>query len=89
MWPFKRKKSPGEAEISRAEFAAVIISTVALVFAVGVARWSWLILDEQIELRKEFETLKGRQAQVETQYEVWLAELQDQWKELEAEKRAE
>ena len=75
MWKFWKCKE-GAGAISGAVMAAIVISTISLVLAAGVARWSWLMLDEQIQLRKDFEKLKNDQAQTQIQYEFWLQKLQ-------------
>jgi len=77
MWPFKRSS---ERNISGPVFAALVVSFIGLMFVIGVARWSWLLLDEQIRLRSEVEALKERQAQVETQYEFWLKQVEKKLK---------
>jgi hypothetical protein len=63
-------------EIPKPMVAAVIISVVALAAALGTARWSWLLLDEQIKLREEFMQLRNTQEQTAIQYEFWLEKLQ-------------
>lgn len=55
---------------------AIVISVIALALAIGAARWSWLVLDEQVKIRREFVELKGREEQVNLQYEFWLNRLQ-------------
>lgn len=79
MWPFKRRgDAPRKESLSRAEFAAVIVAFLSLMVSVGVARWSWLLLDEQIALREEFEQLRNDQKQTEIQYGVWLDRLKEE-----------
>lgn len=56
--------------------AALIVSVVALTISIGVARWSWLLLDEQITMRKDFMELRNEQTQTNQQYEYWLGKLQ-------------
>jgi hypothetical protein len=75
MWPFKKKDSQ---DIPLAAAAAIIISAVSLAASLGTARWSWLLLDEQIKLRKEFMEVKNDQEQTTQQYEFWLKRLQDE-----------
>lgn len=77
MWPFK-KKDPMSQDIPMAAAAAIIISAVSLAASLGTARWSWLLLDEQIKMRKEFMELKNDQEQTKLQYEFWLKRLQDE-----------
>lgn len=62
--------------------AAIIISAVSLAFAIGVARWSWLILDEQLVLRREFMDLKLSQEQLNIQFDFWGAQIQKEREEL-------
>jgi len=79
MWKFRRKSEDSDLnKIPNSVAIALIISTVALALVAGVVRWSWLLLDEQIRLRQDLNDLKYRQAQVETQYEFWLQQLQDE-----------
>lgn len=75
MWPF-RKKDKSQITFSNPMVIAIILAVISLAISAGVARWSWLILDEQIQLRNEVEELKARQDQVGIQYEFWLNELQ-------------
>ena len=75
MWPFKKRAEAPKRQIEPAAAAAIIISTIALAASFGVARWSWLLLDEQIALRKDFAALKNEQEQTNLQYEYWLGKL--------------
>ncbi len=58
--------------------AAIIISAVSLAASLGTARWAWLLLDEQIKIRKEFMEIRNDQKQTTQQYEFWLKRLQDE-----------
>ena len=61
---------------------AILLAVIALTTSLGVARWSWLLLDEQLDLRRELNELQMRQTQVETQYEFWLGQVEENLKEL-------
>jgi len=79
MWPFKKKILTPEEEPERMPYAtaaAIIIAVIALALAAGVCRWSWLLMDEQIQLRKDFMQLKNSQDQSNIQYEFWSKEIQ-------------
>ena len=90
MWPFKKKSILGAAvvlgqekvKLSYGSAAAIIISIIGLCVSAGVFRWSWLILDEQITLRKEFMELKNGQEQLQLQADFWLGQLQKKNQEL-------
>ncbi|MBU0625429.1 hypothetical protein KKF05_03740 [Patescibacteria group bacterium] len=75
MWPF-HKKDGHQIKFSNPVVVAIVLAVISLAISAGVARWSWLILDEQIQLRNEVEELKARQDQVGIQYEFWLNELE-------------
>jgi hypothetical protein len=77
MWPFK-KKSPSPADLPAPMVAAVLVSVFALAVSLGVARWSWLLLDEQIRMRKEFKQMRSDLEQTNTQYEYWLGKVQEE-----------
>ena len=78
MWPFKKKENGLEKRIEPAVAASLLIATIALVGAVGVARWSWLLLDEQTNLRRDFVKLQNDQQQTYIQYEFWLNQLKQE-----------
>lgn len=78
MWKFGKKSD--KAQIPNSVAVAIILAVTAFAVAAGVMRWSWLIMDEQIVLRKELNKLEVRQSQVETQYEFWLGQLQEERK---------
>lgn len=80
MWPFK--KNSKEPEIPYWAAAAIVASVISLFAALGVARWSWLILEEQISLRQDFMNLKASQEQLNTQYDFWSAQLQKERAEI-------
>jgi hypothetical protein len=75
MWPFK--KSSGATELSKGEFTAILIAVLALMFAIGTARWSWLILDEQVALRKDFMKLRNEMDQTNINVDAWLGTVED------------
>jgi hypothetical protein len=75
MWPFK-KKVPPSLEVSPMVAAALIVSAFAVALAAGALRWSWLLLDEQLRIRKDFMDLRNEQVQTGQQYEYWLGKLQ-------------
>lgn len=77
MWPFKKKDDMSK-DIPMAAAAAIIISAVSLAASLGTARWAWLLLDEQIKIRKEFMEIRNDQEQTKQQYEFWLKRLQDE-----------
>lgn len=72
------KKSDLNVDLPKPLAAAVVISVVSLAVSLGIARWSWLLLDEQIELRNEFMLLQNSQEQTRQQYEYWLSKLQEE-----------
>ena len=74
---------PDVRQIKTLESILLILVFVCLILIAAVARWSWLLLDEQILLRQELEDLKGRQGQIETQYEFWLEQLESDLQRLE------
>lgn len=80
MWPFRSKESkrtiPGWAA------AAIVISTISMAASIGVARWSWLLVEEQISLRQDFMNLKTSQEQLGIQYEFWNKQLQKEREEI-------
>ncbi len=76
MWPFSKK--PVSADLPPVVAASIIISAVALMLSAGVLRWSWLLVDEQIRIRKDVMELQNTQEQVNIQYEYWLGKLQDE-----------
>jgi hypothetical protein len=78
MWPFKKRDTLATKQIDPAAAWALIVSAVALMASLGVARWSWLLLDEQVQLRKDFIELKNEQEQSNIQYEYWLGKLKDE-----------
>lgn len=84
MWKWKRNRSEktDRKQIPNSVSVAVILSVIALAASFGVARWSWLLLDEQLDLRKELHNLEARQEQVEIQYEFWLGQLEGELDEL-------
>ena len=75
MFPFFKKN---EEKIPTSTVAAILVACLSLILSFGVIRWSWLLLDEQIQLRKDFMELKEEQAQVNIQYEFWLKKIQDE-----------
>lgn len=77
MWKRSKSKEDDMNRIPNSIVVAIVLALVALAGSLGVARWSWLLLDEQTDLRREFNELDVRQAQVEVQYEFWLGQLQD------------
>lgn len=77
MWKFWKKRDPAK-QLPPGVAAAIIVSMVALCLSIGVARWSWLMLDEQIRLRKDFADLRNEQDQANIQYEYWNAKVQEE-----------
>lgn len=69
MWPFKKRT---DGDLTKGEFIAIIIAVIALMFAIGTARWSWLLLDEQIQIRKDFMELKNQMDQTNINVDAWL-----------------
>ncbi|MEY4723413.1 MAG: hypothetical protein RLZZ324_926 [Candidatus Parcubacteria bacterium] len=79
MWPFKKRSTLNAAKnLPGPVIAAILVSVVSLCVAAGVARWSWLLLDEQVQLRKDFVELKNHTDQTDIQYEAWLAKLKQE-----------
>jgi len=77
MWnPLRKNGDAGP--IDSWSFAAFVVAFVSLCAAAGVARWSWLLLDEQVALRKEVMKLRSQQEQVHIQYERWLQKVQQE-----------
>ncbi|MDD5251738.1 MAG: hypothetical protein PHT12_03830 [Patescibacteria group bacterium] len=58
-------------KIDSATAAALFLAAAALAIAAGTFRWSWLIMDEQIQLRKDYLELKNQQDQLEMNYDAW------------------
>ncbi|MEA3249767.1 MAG: hypothetical protein U9Q03_05445 [Patescibacteria group bacterium] len=80
MWPSREDKG-NNITIPYPMMIAIIISVISLMISIGVARWSSLLLEEQLELRKEFVDLNARQDQVGIQYEFWLEQLEENLEE--------
>ena len=78
MWKRKNSEKNDMNKIPNSVAIAILLAVVALTASLGVARWSWLLLDEQLDLRKELNELRVRQTQVETQYEFWLGQVQEE-----------
>ncbi len=78
MWPFRKNTDEYQPRFSNSTMVAITVAAISLAVSVGVARWSWLILDEQILLRNDFKQLELRQEQVGIQYEFWLQQLQEE-----------
>lgn len=70
------KRNPDKEIISAPAMAAIVVAALSLVLSAGVARWSWLLMEEQVSLRYDFENLKMAQEEISVQYEFWLAELE-------------
>ena len=75
MWnPFK-PASKLRKDVSAPTAIAIILATIALFTAYGSWRSSWVLLDEQLRLRKDFSALRNDQVQTGIQYEYWLGKL--------------
>jgi len=85
MWPFRRNNDEYQVRYSNSTMVAIVVASISLAVSIGVARWSWLLLDEQLVLRNDFQELRARQEQVGIQYEFWLEELQAERDELKSE----
>ncbi len=85
MWPFDKNNDEYRVSFSNSAMIAIVVAVISITISIGVARWSWLILDEQVQLRKEFEELRARQDQVGIQYEFWLNQLQEERDDLRGE----
>jgi len=75
MWPSREDKGKN-ITIPYSTMVAIIISVITLAISAGLIRWSWLLLDEQVRLRKDFVDLSAKQDQMGVQYEFWLEQLQ-------------
>ncbi|MFH1047815.1 MAG: hypothetical protein V1738_05930 [Patescibacteria group bacterium] len=78
MWPFRKNNDEYQIRFTNSAMIAIVVAAISLAISIGVARWSWLLLDEQIMLRNEYEELRARQDQVGIQYEFWLQQLQQE-----------
>jgi hypothetical protein len=79
MWPFRNKHDDEyQLRFSNSAMIAIVVAAISLAISIGVVRWSWLLLDEQIQLRNDFQELQARQDQVGIQYEFWLQQLQEE-----------
>jgi len=83
MWFSSHKENPDA--IPMPVVAAIVIAVFSLFIAVGAARWSWYIVDEQIRLRDDFNKLRNEQDQVNIQYEFWLKQVQTERAAIKAE----
>jgi len=83
MWFCPKNESINN--ISTPTIIAIAFAVFSLVMSVGVARWSWFIVDEQIRLRGEINKLIDKQDQVNTQYEFWLKQVQTERAAIKAE----
>ena len=81
MW-FCCKKNDSKENIPTATAVALIVAVVSLALAAGVCRWSWLIVDEQIRLRRALAELQDSQAQLNTQFEFWNQQIQKERQEI-------
>lgn len=79
MWHFKKPAFLNRGtDLSKPVAASLILSVISLAASIGVAHWSWLLLDEQISLRKDFMELRNEQTQSNQQYEYWLGKLREE-----------
>jgi len=78
--PFFKKKT--DMDLPRETVIAVALSAVALIVSVGCMRWSYLLMDEQIQLRTEFSELQNAQDQLKIQFDHWDAKAGEQRMEL-------
>jgi hypothetical protein len=78
----------GKDSIPPATAVAIFVSIISLGLIIGVTRWSWLLLDEQVRLRQEFMELKAKQEQINIQYEFWSDQLQKERAEIQKLKSA-
>ncbi len=81
MWPSREDKLK-DVNFNYPTMIAVILSVISLAIAIGLVRWSWLLLDEQVTLRKDFVDLTARQDQIDIQYEFWLEQLEEDLEEV-------
>ncbi len=72
----QREKVPATTAV------ALFIAIIALALVAGVARWSWLLMDEQLQLRRDFTDLKSAQDQLNIQFEFWSDQLQKERAEI-------
>lgn len=70
------KRNPDKEIISAPAMAAIVVAVLSLVLSAGIARWSWLLMEEQMALRYDFENLKMAQEEINVQYEFWLEQLE-------------
>lgn len=70
------KRNPDKEIVSAPVMTAIVIAALSLVLSAGVARWTWLLMEEQISLRYDFENLKMAQEEINVQYEFWLEQLE-------------
>jgi|GEM_PF-1944127 hypothetical protein len=72
---FRRSDKP---KIPTATVTAILLGVIALAVAAGLFRWSWIILDEQISLRRDFMELQNQQEQLNIQFDFWNGKLQEE-----------
>lgn len=76
---FKRKSAK---EVSLEMIIAILCSVLALVISVGTVRWSWLLLNEQIQIRKDFMKMQNDVVQMQMTFDAWDAKATAQRQEL-------
>ena len=76
---FWTKKS---RNVDRTTAILSVVAMLALLTAAGAMRWAWVLLDEQVELRKDFVELQNRQDQLEIQFDFWDKKVAEERKEL-------
>lgn len=67
---FFKKKAPAD-QIPASTVVALAIAVVALVTAVGTAKWTLFIVDDLVSLRQDFAALRNEQDQLKIQFDYW------------------
>lgn len=65
------KKKPSTEQIPVSTVVAMAVATVAVITAVGVAKWTLFIVEDLVALRQDFATLKNEQEQLKIQFDFW------------------
>lgn len=67
---FFKKKTPTD-QIPVSTVIAMAVATVALIAAVGVAKWTLFIVEDLVALRQDFTALQNEQNQLKMQFDFW------------------
>jgi hypothetical protein len=73
FWPFKKE----EAQMPRSLVIALAFSTIALAMAFAMTRWSLIVLDEQMKMRKDLNDTKSQLQQLKSQNDMLMRQMRD------------